>query len=355
MPILLFLTALTASITAVICGTPVPATTRVVHIEPGPMPTFIASAPALANALAPAAVATLPAITSILAKLFFIAFSMSITPLVCPCALSRHITSTPTLCRASTLCKVSLVMPTPAPTSKRPLPSFTACGWFFSFSISPKVTRPISLPALFTTGNFSILFFLKMSSAFFKSVPSGAVMRLSFVITWLTLRVRFISKRKSRLVSMPTNLLALSTMGMPPILLSLISCNASPTVASGSKVMGSSINPFSLRFTLRTCSACKSILIFLCNIPNPPSRAKAMAKVASVTVSIAALSRGTFRVIFLVSRVCIFTSRGSTCEYAGISNTSSKVRPSPKNLFTLLLLADFIVAIGKDTKDALIK
>ena len=34
------------SLIAVICGTPTPATTRVVQIEPGPMPTFTASAPA---------------------------------------------------------------------------------------------------------------------------------------------------------------------------------------------------------------------------------------------------------------------------------------------------------------------
>jgi len=30
---------------AVICGTPTPATTRVVQMEPGPMPTFTPSAP----------------------------------------------------------------------------------------------------------------------------------------------------------------------------------------------------------------------------------------------------------------------------------------------------------------------
>jgi len=30
---------------AVICGTPTPATTRVVQIDPGPMPTLTASAP----------------------------------------------------------------------------------------------------------------------------------------------------------------------------------------------------------------------------------------------------------------------------------------------------------------------
>ena len=48
---------------AVSCGTPTPATMRVVQIEPGPMPTFTASAPASISALAPSAVATLPATT----------------------------------------------------------------------------------------------------------------------------------------------------------------------------------------------------------------------------------------------------------------------------------------------------
>ena len=56
------LAARAASITAVSCGTPTPATIRVVQIEPGPMPTLIASAPASASALAASAVATLPAI-----------------------------------------------------------------------------------------------------------------------------------------------------------------------------------------------------------------------------------------------------------------------------------------------------
>jgi hypothetical protein len=48
---------------AVSCGTPTPATMRVVQIEPGPMPTLTASAPASISALAPSAVATLPAMT----------------------------------------------------------------------------------------------------------------------------------------------------------------------------------------------------------------------------------------------------------------------------------------------------
>src|SRR6476661_7840021 len=53
--------ALAQSAIAVICGTPTPATTRVVQIEPGPMPTLTASAPAFDSASAPSPVATLPA------------------------------------------------------------------------------------------------------------------------------------------------------------------------------------------------------------------------------------------------------------------------------------------------------
>jgi len=58
-----FLAASTASMIAVSCGTPTPATMRVVQIEPGPMPTLIASAPASISACAPSLVAMLPAIT----------------------------------------------------------------------------------------------------------------------------------------------------------------------------------------------------------------------------------------------------------------------------------------------------
>ena len=136
MPTFLFFNAAAASITAVICGTPVPATTRVVHMDPGPMPTFTASAPASANAFAPAAVATLPAIICIFLKAFFIAFNVSMTPLVWPCALSIQITSTPKLFNAATLSILSFVMPTPAPTNNLPELSLTALGCDFNFKMS---------------------------------------------------------------------------------------------------------------------------------------------------------------------------------------------------------------------------
>ena len=56
---------------AVSCGTPTPATMRVVQIEPGPMPTLTASAPASISAFAPSAVATLPAMTWTRLESFF--------------------------------------------------------------------------------------------------------------------------------------------------------------------------------------------------------------------------------------------------------------------------------------------
>ncbi len=56
--------ACAASKIAVTCGTPTPATTRVVQMDPGPTPTLTPSAPASTSACAPARVATLPPITS---------------------------------------------------------------------------------------------------------------------------------------------------------------------------------------------------------------------------------------------------------------------------------------------------
>ena len=58
---------------AVTWGTPTPATTRVVQIEPGPMPTLTPSAPASISARVAPAVATLPAITWTWFEYFLIA------------------------------------------------------------------------------------------------------------------------------------------------------------------------------------------------------------------------------------------------------------------------------------------
>src|SRR3954465_13060832 len=81
--------------TAVICGTPTPATTRVVQIEPGPMPTFTASAPASHSAEAASPVQMLPPMTCAVGKFFLAQLTRSSTPCEWPCAVSTTITSTP--------------------------------------------------------------------------------------------------------------------------------------------------------------------------------------------------------------------------------------------------------------------
>lgn len=62
---------------------------------------------------------------------------------------------------------------------------------------------------------------------------------------------------------------------------------------------------------------------------------------ASVTVSMAAVISGVFRVMRLVSRVEMEISLGSTSDLAGISSTSSKVRPSLANFCSALQLTTF--------------
>src|SRR3972149_1191974 len=61
-------------------GTPTPAITRVVQIDPGPTPTFTQSAPALMIASAPSPVATFPAMSWTSRKFFRIARATAVTP-----------------------------------------------------------------------------------------------------------------------------------------------------------------------------------------------------------------------------------------------------------------------------------
>ena len=64
------------------CGYPTPAITLVVHIDPGPIPTFIPSTPALIKNLAASAVAIFPAITSTSLNFFFISLMVCKTDFV---------------------------------------------------------------------------------------------------------------------------------------------------------------------------------------------------------------------------------------------------------------------------------
>ena len=158
-------------------------------------------------------------------------------------------------------------------------------------------------------------------------VPSGTVTRRSRgVMMAETGRSRRFSKRRSRLVTMPTTL-PFSTTGRPDILRLRCarSSKSSRMRTLGAMITGSLTMPLSWRFTLETALACISGVMFLWMMPMPPSCAIEMAKRASVTVSIAAESKGRLSVMLRVSLVWSLTSRGSTVECAGTNKTSSKV------------------------------
>src|SRR5438270_3525081 len=107
--------------------------------------------------------------------------------------------------------------------------------------------------------------------------------------------------------------------------------SAFATGASGGSVTGSTIIPDSERFTLSTSATWSAIDRLRWTIPIPPSRASAIARRASVTVSIAAETIGIASSMRGVRRVAVETSFGSTCDSAGTSSTSSKVSPSRPN------------------------
>src|SRR3954468_5935372 len=132
----------TQSMIAVICGTPTPATMRVVQIEPGPMPTLMQSAPASISALAPSPVATLPATTCTLFDSRLIRLTASSTYLEWPCAVSTTTRSTPAAISASE--RANPLSPTvvAAATRNRPCSSLQAFGLATDFSISFTVMRP---------------------------------------------------------------------------------------------------------------------------------------------------------------------------------------------------------------------
>ncbi|CAM5355360.1 hypothetical protein SNARM312S_03023 [Streptomyces narbonensis] len=111
-----------------------PATTRVVQMEPGPTPTLTPSTPALTRACAPSRVATLPPMTSTptLDLIFAIQFSAL---LLWPWDVSTMRKSTPAAARPCARSSASAA-PTAAPTSSRPSASLAACGYFSALTKS---------------------------------------------------------------------------------------------------------------------------------------------------------------------------------------------------------------------------
>ena len=80
--------------------------------------------------------------------------------------------------------------------------------------MSLMVMSPLRLPSASTTSSFSMRYLWSRALDSSRVIPTWAVTRRSLVITSLTFCFRLVSKRRSRLVTMPTNFLP-STTGMP--------------------------------------------------------------------------------------------------------------------------------------------
>ena len=130
------------------------------------------------------------------------------------------------------------------------------------------------------------------------------------------------------MVRMPTSLPLALVIGTPEMRYFAMLSSASRIFWVGRMVIGSTIIPDSLFLTLSTSMACSAMVRFLWMKPIPPSRAMQMAVRASVTVSMAALTRGMLRAILRDNWVVRSTSRGRTSEWDGTSMTSSNVSPS---------------------------
>ena len=99
------------SITDVIIGTPMPATTRVVQMEPAPMPTLTASTPASISASVASARRHVAGHEIGVGELAADARTMSMTFCEWPCAVSTTRTSTPADTRAAARSSESLAIP----------------------------------------------------------------------------------------------------------------------------------------------------------------------------------------------------------------------------------------------------
>ena len=83
------------------------------------------------------------------------------------------------------------------------------------FWMSLTVIKPLRIPFASTTGSFSIRYWCRSLSASARVVPTGAVTRFALVMTAETGCFTSFSKRRSRLVRIPTRRPVSSVIGTP--------------------------------------------------------------------------------------------------------------------------------------------
>src|ERR1017187_3497211 len=130
-----------------------------------------------------------------------------------------------------------------------------------------------------------------------------------------------------------------------------MSARAAEIGSSGPMVMGSTIMALSLRFTLSTSAAWRSMDILRCTMPMPPCCARAIARCDSVTVSMAAETMGILRAIWRVRQVRVSVSAGTTSLRAGSRRTSSKVSASGSMSWIIRIL--YMIAWRPPPRDSL--
>ena len=140
---------------AVTWGTPIPATIRVVQMEPGPIPTLRPSAPWAIKSSAASRVAMLPIHKS--ASILSLMVSANLTTfMLWAWAQSIEMMSAPASSNAIALSKSK--GPQAAATKYLPFLSSAALGCWSWFKISLMVRIPTKSPSSLTTGNLSTLF-----------------------------------------------------------------------------------------------------------------------------------------------------------------------------------------------------
>ena len=171
--------------------------------------------------------------------------------------------------------------------------------------------------------------------------PSFTVTSLSRgVMMFFTGWSRFVSKRRSRLVTMPTTRPP-SRTGRPEMRCWRVISSTSPHASSsGETVIGSFTTPLSKRLTFATSSAWASGVMFLWTMPMPPSWASAMASRDSVTVSMAAESSGRFS---WIDRVRL----GGEADFAG---KDGRMGGNEEDVVKCERFLDDAHAFGLDTK-----
>ena len=188
---------------------------RVVQIDPGPMPTFTASAPAPINAFAAAPVAIFPATTCNVLDNFLARSTASATPSEWPCAVSITIRSTPASTSASVRANPASPTPVAAATRKRPSLSIHAIGFKTACSLSFSVNNPVSLPSPSVISSFSIRRACINERASSRSAGSRSIARFFVDIITCTGVASSEAKRMSRFVTIPTTRPSAPTTGKP--------------------------------------------------------------------------------------------------------------------------------------------